>query len=69
MKKNINTNSHKRPHFPFENPPFTLSMGLLKVPEEEWFEISNDNAISLACCVLSKHLNSEFFLLWQQLQQ
>ncbi|MZH04758.1 MAG: DUF3445 domain-containing protein [Nitrospinae bacterium] len=39
MKKNINTKSHKPPHFPFEDPPFRLSMGLLKVPEEEWFEI------------------------------
>ena len=39
MKKNINTNSHKPPHFPFENPPFRLSMGLLKVSKQEWFEI------------------------------
>ena len=27
------------PHFPFEEPPFSLSMGLLKVPDSEWFEI------------------------------
>ena len=29
----------KPPHLPFEEPPFRLSMGLLKIPEEEWFEI------------------------------
>ena len=39
MEKDINTNSHKPPHFPFENPPFRLSMGLLKVSKQEWFEI------------------------------
>ena len=39
MKKNMNIDSHKPPHFTFENPPFRLSMGLKKVPEEEWFEI------------------------------
>ena len=39
MKKYFNTNSHKPPHFPFENSPFRLSMGLLKVSRHEWFEI------------------------------
>ena len=43
MKKYKNKTSQikqqKFPHFPFENPPFPLSMGLLKVPEQEWFEI------------------------------
>jgi hypothetical protein len=29
----------KLTHFPFEEPPFRLSMGLLKIPEVEWFEI------------------------------
>ena len=32
-------NRQKLPHFPFEEPPFRLSMGLLKIPEGEWFEI------------------------------
>jgi dimethylamine monooxygenase subunit A len=27
------------PHFPFDDTPFRLSMGLLKVPIKEWFEI------------------------------
>ncbi|MBM14577.1 MAG: hypothetical protein CMH75_00560 [Nitrospina sp.] len=35
-KKRIN---HRPPHFPFEDPPFVLSMGLLKIPDTEWFEI------------------------------
>ena len=43
MKKYKNKTSQikqqKFLHFPFENPPFRLSMGLLKVPEQEWFEI------------------------------
>ncbi len=43
MKKYKNETSQikqqKFPHFPFENPPFRLPMGLLKVPEQEWFEI------------------------------
>ena len=30
---------NKTPHFPFEEPPFRLSMGLGKIPIEEWFEI------------------------------
>jgi len=37
--KNSKTNQQKPPHFPFEEPPFRLSMGLLKISEEEWFEI------------------------------
>ena len=36
-KKKISQN--KTPHFPFEEPPFRLSMGLVKIPIEEWFEI------------------------------
>ncbi len=39
MKKSSQPNHHKPPHFPFEEPPFRLSMGLLKIPEAEWFEI------------------------------
>jgi dimethylamine monooxygenase subunit A len=38
-KKNIKRISNNPPHFPFEDPPFTLSMGLLKIPNQEWFEI------------------------------
>ena len=38
-KKNIKRISHKPPHFPFEDPPFALSIGLLKIPDAEWFEI------------------------------
>ena len=30
---------HTPPHFPFEKPPFTLSMGLLKIQSAEWFEV------------------------------
>mgnify|MGYP003956604567 FL=1 len=36
-KKKISQN--ETPHFPFEEPPFRLSMGLVKIPIEEWFEI------------------------------
>jgi len=39
QEKNSKINWQKPPHFPFEEPPFRLSMGLLKIPEEEWFEI------------------------------
>jgi len=39
QKKNSKINQQKPPHFPFEEPPFCLSMGLLKIPEREWFEI------------------------------
>jgi len=39
MSGSNKSNPHKPPHFPFEDPPFRLSMGLLKVPETEWFEI------------------------------
>ncbi len=41
---------HKPPHFPFEAPPFSLSMGLLKVPNSEWFEIFDlqERALQLA---------------------
>jgi hypothetical protein len=37
--RKIKSGQQKPPHFPFEDPPFRLSMGLLKIPEEEWFEI------------------------------
>ena len=42
--------SHTPPHFPFEEPPFSLSMGLLKVPSSEWFEIYDlkERALQLA---------------------
>ena len=39
QKKTSITNQQKPPHFPFEEPPFRLSMGLSKIPEAEWFEI------------------------------
>ena len=38
-KINSEINRQKPPHFPFEEPPFRLSMGLLKISEGEWFEI------------------------------
>lgn len=37
--KNSKLDRQRPPHFPFEDPPFRLSMGLLKIPEAEWFEI------------------------------
>ena len=39
MKDDSKIKQQRPPHFPFENPPFRLSMGLLKIPEAEWFEI------------------------------
>ena len=39
QKKERHLSQNKPPHFPFEEPPFRLSMGLLKTPIEEWFEI------------------------------
>lgn len=39
MKKSSKPDHQILPHFPFEDPPFRLSMGLLKIPEAEWFEI------------------------------
>ncbi len=39
MKKSNKPDRQRPPHFPFEDPPFRLSMGLLKIPEAEWFEI------------------------------
>jgi len=33
------TSQNGPPHFPFEEPPFRLSMGLVKIITEEWFEI------------------------------
>jgi dimethylamine monooxygenase subunit A len=39
MKKSNKPDRQIPPHFPFEDPPFRLSMGLLKIPESEWFEI------------------------------
>jgi len=39
QEKNSKINQQQPPHFPFEKPPFRLSMGLLKIPEVEWFEI------------------------------
>jgi dimethylamine monooxygenase subunit A len=38
-KKAPKKNSNIPPHFPFETPPFRLSMGLIKVPVSDWFEI------------------------------
>ncbi len=32
-------NQNNPPHFPFEDSPFRLSMGLLKISAKEWFEI------------------------------
>ena len=50
MKKNSKPDRQKLPHFPFEDPPFRLSMGLLKVPQTEWFEIFDlqERAIQMA---------------------
>ena len=54
MSKDLNKNrkiiGHKPPHFPFEEPPFALSMGLLKIPDSEWFEIFDlkERALQLA---------------------
>jgi dimethylamine monooxygenase subunit A len=39
LKKNIKKTSHSPPYFPFDDTPFTLSMGLLKVSNSDWFEI------------------------------
>ena len=39
QKKENHCSQNNPPHFPFEEPPFRLSMGLLKTPIEEWFEI------------------------------
>ena len=39
QKKERHLSQNNPPHFPFEEPPFRLSMGLLKTPIEEWFEI------------------------------
>ena len=39
QKNNSKINRKQPSHFPFEEPPFRLSMGLLKIPEKEWFEI------------------------------
>ena len=39
MKKSNKPDRQRPPHFPFEDPPFRLSMGLLKISETEWFEI------------------------------
>ncbi len=50
MKKSPSTDQQKPPHFPFEDPPFRLSMGLLKITEAEWFEIFDleERAIQIA---------------------
>ena len=39
QKNFTKTIDNNPPHFPFEDPPFRLSMGLLKIPAKEWFEI------------------------------
>ena len=39
QKKERHLSQNNPPHFPFEEPPFRLSMGLLKAPIEGWFEI------------------------------
>ena len=38
-KNDSKINSNTPPHFPFEDPPFHLSMGLLKISVSDWFEI------------------------------
>ncbi|MGK0178679.1 MAG: hypothetical protein ACI8PD_000467 [Nitrospinales bacterium] len=50
MKKSSKPDRQKPPHFPFEDPPFRLSKGLLKIPESEWFEIFDlqERAIQMA---------------------
>jgi hypothetical protein len=49
QKSDIKQKSHRPPHFPFEEPPFHLSMGLLKIPISEWFEIFdlNERAVQM----------------------
>jgi dimethylamine monooxygenase subunit A len=58
------TNHNKPPHFPFEDPPFRLSMGLLKISDEEWFEIFDLQERALQMDekrrLLSEHHNSVF---------
>ena len=39
QKKESHFSQNNPPHFPFEEPPFRLSLGLLKTPIEGWFEI------------------------------
>ena len=39
QKNDCHFTGNHPPHFPFEEPPFRLSMGLLKVSIDEWFEI------------------------------
>jgi len=48
--KKLKADQQKPPHFPFEDPPFRLSMGLLKIPEIEWFEIYDlhERAVQMA---------------------
>jgi len=50
LNENIKIMGHKPPHFPFEDPPFALSMGLLKITDSEWFEIFDlkERALQLA---------------------
>jgi dimethylamine monooxygenase subunit A len=39
LKKNIKKICHSPPYFPFKDTPFALSMGLVKVPNSDWFKI------------------------------
>jgi dimethylamine monooxygenase subunit A len=50
MKKSNKSDRQRYPHFPFEDPPFRLSKGLVNIPESEWFEIFDlqERALQLA---------------------
>ena len=56
MKKNSKPDHQKPRHFPFEDPPFRLSMGLLKIPKSEWFEIFDLHERALQMAEKSKLL-------------
>ncbi|SVB24439.1 uncharacterized protein METZ01_LOCUS177293 [marine metagenome] len=53
-------NSNAPLHFPFEDPPFRLSMGLLKIPVSDWFEIFDLRERAFQMSEKRKHLASQF---------
>ena len=53
-------NSNTPPHFPFEDPPFRLSMGLLKIPVSDWFEIFDLRERAFQMSEKRRHLASQF---------
>jgi dimethylamine monooxygenase subunit A len=64
QKNSAKTNHNYPPHFPFDGPPFRLSMGLLKISAKEWFEIFDlqERAIQMdeKRRLLAEHHNSVF---------